>query len=123
MKKILIIEDEENIRKTIARLLTGAGYKTVQAPSAEVGLGFLSTIDIDLIIIDIILPGQEGLGTIRMLRREGNQTPIVAITGVQDKTYLQMASHLGANATMAKPFEGYELLKLVVDLLEQGESQ
>lgn len=76
----------------------------------------------DLVILDLIMPEQEGLETIIELREMNSRLPILAISGGGRNTpedYLDMAQKLGANQVLAKPFKGEELLQVVSEVLKQ----
>jgi CheY-like chemotaxis protein len=120
MPRVLIIDDEPEIRTLVQHVLNGAGYETVQAGDGREGIALLRKDPADLIITDLIMPGQEGLETIMEIRRFYPKMKIVAMSGgghggVLD--FLPMASQLGAARTLPKPFTRDQLLTAVREAL------
>jgi CheY-like chemotaxis protein len=116
MPRVLIIDDDLEIRTLIRQILVGAGYDTDLAADGAEGLAVQRKRPADLIITDLIMPGQEGLETIMEFRRLFPQLKIVAMSGgghggVLD--FLPMARQLGAAHTLAKPFNREQLLATV----------
>jgi CheY-like chemotaxis protein len=113
---ILIIDDEPMVRHLAVRLLDRAGYRTVSAVNGIQGLACFRREQPALVITDLIMPEREGIETIRHIRYEGPNVPIIAISGgtlTGTADFLAMARELGATAILRKPFEPIELLLLV----------
>lgn len=122
MAHILIVDDDPQIRSLLRRLLEGAGYQVEEAGDGEEGAAMLEAKASDLVITDIIMPGQEGLGFIRNMRRAHPDTKIIAISGggrIGAEAYLPLAEDLGAIRTFSKPFKNKELLDAVEGLLAE----
>lgn len=120
MAKILIIDDEEQIRLYLRRVLEEEGHEVVEAPDGKVGLKINRKELADLIICDIFMPEKEGLGTITELRHSYPEVKIIAISGggrMGNLDFLSTAKKLGALRTLEKPFERKELLEAVRELL------
>jgi CheY-like chemotaxis protein len=120
MARVLIIDDEVEIRTLVQHVLIGAGYDTAMAGDGREGLEIQRKQPADLIITDLIMPGQEGLETIIEIRRLFPKTKIIAMSGgghggVLD--FLPMASQLGAARTLAKPFTHEGLLTAVREVM------
>ena len=120
MSRVLIIDDEPEIRTLVQRILTNAGYETVVASDGREGLRIQRKEPADIIITDLIMPGQEGLETIIEIRRLFPKTKIIAMSGgghggVID--FLPMASQLGATRTISKPFTQEHLLTAVREVM------
>ena len=120
MARVLIIDDEPEIRLLVQQVLKLAGYDTVLASDGREGIVIQRQNPADLIITDLIMPGQEGLETIIEIRRLYPKTKIVAMSGgghggVLD--FLPMASQLGAARTLPKPFTRDQLLTAVREAL------
>lgn len=116
MPRVLIIDDEPEIRLLLQRVLEGAGYETAQAADGREGIALMRQQPADLMITDLMMPGQEGLETIIEIRRLFPKTKIIAMSGgghggVLD--FLPMATQLGAARTLAKPFTHEQLLRAV----------
>jgi len=120
MARILIIDDEAQIREMLAQMLTREGYEVEHAANGKVGMKVCREQEIDLIITDIIMPEKDGIEMILELRNDFPQLKIIAISGggrLGPDGYLEMAQKLGAHKTFFKPFNRREILDAVRDLL------
>jgi DNA-binding NtrC family response regulator len=115
MVRLLLIDDDPQLRRTLAIVLADAGHAVSTAENGRDGLRALRDGAFDLVITDIIMPEMEGMETIRELRHRMPDLKIIAISGgwATSKSYLDMAEGLGAHYTLAKPFEAQELLDLI----------
>ncbi len=127
MKRILVIDDDDQLRLMIRLMLERASYEVVDAPNGKVGIDLYRQDPVDLVITDIFMPEKEGLETIRELCREYPDVKIIAISGGSPRTEgfssLQFAKGFGALRTLAKPFFRDELLKVVRELLAESDRQ
>jgi DNA-binding response OmpR family regulator len=117
--KILVIDDDYLVRFTLARLLRKKGYDVVTAADGERGMTVFRSTAPDLVITDIIMPEQEGIETIRLMRRDRPDAKIIAISGgarFGDLDVLEIARKLGADDVIHKPFDAAELLSRVRQL-------
>ncbi|MDA3926757.1 MAG: response regulator [Kiritimatiellae bacterium] len=124
--RILVIDDEEQIRSVLHKLLSQAGYEVMLAEDGQQGLNCCHQQPVDLVITDIVMPGKEGLGTIRELRRDFPDLKIIAISGggiAAGQDYLKIAKQFGAQRIFEKPVELSVLLKDVKELLTQSLSE
>ena len=120
MQKILLIDDDPLVRRTIERILQKNGYQVHLATDGLEGLRTFRTLQPDLVITDLIMPVKEGLDTIRLLRTWSPEAKIIAISGggrVANTDLLAEAAVLGASVVIAKPFEPDELLVKVSNCL------
>jgi CheY-like chemotaxis protein len=120
MAKILIIDDEEQVRLYLRRILEPEGHEVVEAPDGKVGLQLYREEPFDLIITDVFMPEKEGLETIRELRSEYPEVKIIAISGGGrniDLDFLPLAKQFGALRTLTKPFDRQEMLNAVQEVL------
>ena len=116
MTKILVIDDEPEVRETIAMILESHGYQVVDAKDGDGGLEALGLESPDLIITDILMPGRDGLETIMEMRRRSPNAKIIAISGGGSRgifDYLDAAQSFGACHTIVKPFGAVALLEQV----------
>jgi len=116
MALILLIDDDELVRVTVARFLTDAGHQVTLAGNGADGLDKFGRAPFDLVITDIIMPEQEGIETIIKLRQRKERIPVIAISGggrQRNLDFLNAAREFGADATLSKPFTGPELLAAV----------
>jgi DNA-binding response OmpR family regulator len=121
MAKILIIDDDVNMRRTVSRVLRRGGHKVVEAEDGVEGLQVFRAERPDIVVSDIVMPKKEGIETILELRREHPALLILAISGnlTGSTSYLHFAEVLGANRTLTKPFRAADLLR-EIDNLVQG---
>jgi CheY-like chemotaxis protein len=120
MQKILLIDDDPLVRRTIERVLQKNGYDVHLAADGLEGLRTFRTLQPDLVITDLVMPVKEGLDTIRLLRTWSPEAKIIAISGggrVANTDLLAEAAVLGASVVIAKPFEPDELLVKVSNCL------
>ena len=121
MAKIVVIEDDEQFRLFLTELLQNLGYEVVSAANGMIGLEAINKEAPDLVITDIIMPETEGVEVIVNMRSNNIKTPIIAISGGslgKPETYLNMATKLGANAILMKPFDADDLVFKVESLLK-----
>jgi len=118
MKKsrILIVEDEEKLRRVIQLQLTAAGYEVEQAGTAEEGLRLADGAH--LILTDLRLPGMDGIELIRKLREQNSQTPIIVMTAFGTVENAVEAMKLGAVDFLPKPFSMDHLMTVIEKALE-----
>ena len=120
MARILIVEDDTQMREMLKQMLTREGYEVADAPDGKVALKLFREKPADIVITDLIMPEKEGIETIRELRRDFPELKIIAIPGgghTLPEDYLMLAKGLGANHALSKPLERKELLEAVQSLL------
>jgi CheY-like chemotaxis protein len=118
--RILVIDDEAAIRYTVQLLLEDSGFTVEVASNGREGVAAFRANPPDLVLTDILMPEQEGIETIMQIRREFPKTKIIAMSGggrMGNTDFLTIAKGLGADATIAKPFETEDLIDLVQRLL------
>lgn len=121
MKKILIIEDEPNIRELILYNLKTNGYDGIAAEDGIMGITMVHREKPDLILLDIMLPGKNGYDICRELRDEGNKTPIIMITAKTEETDKVMGLEYGADDYISKPFGIREMMARIKAVLRRYE--
>ncbi len=112
-KRILIVEDEENIVDILAFNLKREGYKTLEAMDGATGLELALANDPDLILLDLMLPKMDGFEVCRRLREAGRTTPVIMLTAREEETDKVLGLELGADDYITKPFSMRELLARV----------
>ncbi len=116
MKRILVVDDESQIRTMLTQMLEQEGYAVHTAEDGEEGLALVGRYTFDLVITDMIMPVKDGLKFIMELVRDYPDMKILAISGggaIKAERYLTMAGYLGDIATLEKPFKRDVLLELV----------
>ncbi|TAJ45196.1 response regulator [Methanofollis fontis] len=123
MTRILIIDDSSFQRKIISTILSGDGHETIFAPDGTEGLRLLVDAAPDLLVLDLLMPGVDGLEVLRLMRQDSICTPVIVLTAdIQDSTREQ-CSALGARAFINKPVKRDELLSAVREVLAEGKEQ
>ena len=121
MKKILIIDDEPYILLMLKKMLERAGYKVELASNGKEGMDIFRKQTTDLVITDIIMPDREGLELIIEMKKTRPDLKIIAISGggrISPDSYLECATHFGAEKVFQKPFRQKELVSAVRELMQ-----
>jgi CheY-like chemotaxis protein len=127
--QILVIDDEPFVREALERVLKSSVVRVVGAADAAAGLALLDQSAMDLVIIDVVLPGMDGVAAIKQIRRDHPNIRIIAISGggnfglsayqpdaISTTAYLAACKAAGADGTLAKPFETAELRALIAQV-------
>lgn len=118
--KILIVDDDALLRRSLKYRLEREGYTVTAAETGEDGLGLARRDPPDLILLDIGLPDQDGLGVARTLQRE-THAPIIFLTGRTQETDIVVGLEVGAEDYITKPFGMRELLARIRVVLRRAE--
>lgn len=118
---ILVIEDDPDIRELVSYNLGKEGYSVVGAATGEQGLSLLSTANPDLIVLDIMLPGADGLEVLRTLKRSAaaERIPVVMTTAKSEDSDIVAGLELGADDYITKPFSPKVLIARVRAVLRR----
>lgn len=120
MARILIIDDNAEIRLILAEILEEAGYETITASNGQHATAYQETDPVDMVITDIFMPETDGIEVIYQFRQRFPKVKIIAISGGGTRgltELLTVARRMGAEYTFMKPFEWEELLAAVRKLL------
>ena len=117
LKCILIVDDEAPIRQLLVEYFTQLGYNTAEACNGLDALEKVKLLEPGLVILDLVMPEQEGSETIHEIRLTHKELKIIAVSGAIAGQFLRTAELLGANAVLAKPLNLAELARLVKKLL------
>jgi CheY-like chemotaxis protein len=130
MQRILVIDDETLVREALQRVLASPTVSVLAAADAGAGLATLRESPVDLVIVDVVLPGMNGVAAIKEMRRDHPEVRIIAISGggncglnayrpeaISTNAYLAACISAGADAILAKPFETAKLRSLIAQLL------
>ena len=113
---VLIIEDDPSLRDSLRRTLRKKGYTILQAAEGGEGMMLLGTHVIDVVLIDIFMPGKEGIETIQAIRRTHPHVKIIAMSGGGERMYidvLRVAKASGCHQTLDKPFSEETLINTI----------
>jgi DNA-binding response OmpR family regulator len=120
--KILLIEDEPGLVSVIIRGLTEAGMEVSVAGDGQIGYEMADQHDFDLIILDIMLPGMNGIQVCRALRKAGNNIPVIMLTALTSTENIITGLDSGADDYLAKPFKFAELEARIRSLVRRSKS-
>lgn len=112
MTRVLVVDDDKHIGEALIETLSLEGYEPIYADDGSVAIDILREQPIDVTLMDIIMPNQEGLQTIKQIRKEFPDVPIIAMSGggrVGPTNYLTVAKLLGARYAFTKPINNEEL--------------
>lgn len=120
MARVLIVEDEKRLLRTIRDGLTEEGYETITSTNGEGALFVIETKAVDLVILDLMLPGMNGLDVLRRVRAAGFTSPVLILTACDEVRSRVQGLDSGADDYVVKPFSYAELLARVRVLLRRG---
>ena len=117
--RVIVIDDQEPIRRIIRRALEHENYDVLDASDGAMGVDLLRRSGADLVITDIFMPGQDGIQTLRQIRKEFPHVKVIAMSGggTTGQNLIQGAELLGAARTLDKPFTARDVVRLVGEVL------
>ena len=118
-RRLLLVEDDRALRQALTFTLTREGYEVTAAADGEAALDAGRNAALDLILLDVMLPGMSGVEVLRVLRREGVTTPVVILSAKGDEIDRVVGLKVGADDYVAKPFSGPELLARIEAVLRR----
>lgn len=123
MKKVLLIEDNAEIRENMAEILELSGYEALTAPDGRKGVALAFESNPDIIICDIMMPELDGYGVIHMLQKNAStqNIPFIFLTAKAERAEIRKGMELGADDYLTKPFNGTELLNAIESRLRKSE--
>ena len=119
--RVLVVDDEPQVRRTLARVLTSSRYEAATAASVPEARELLAERNFDLVLCDIHLPGESGLVLVGDIEREHPATAVLMVTGEDDPAVADVATEYGANGYLVKPFKRNALLISAGLALRQAE--
>ena len=123
MTKILVVEDDKAIRLSLEEDLINEGYEVDLAVNGHQGLAMARKKNHDLILLDLMLPGMDGLEICKQLRKEDIATPIIMLTAKSQDFDKVIGLELGADDYITKPFHSHELRARIKAVLRRTASQ
>jgi CheY-like chemotaxis protein len=124
MARILVIDDDEAVRKAILIELEARGFEAIAVENGQSGVAAIKAGPFDAVIVDLFMPGMDGLATTRAIHQHSPATPIIAVSGFMFRgrcpsmpDFHPMATEAGAVATLYKPFRPNELVQAITDAM------
>ena len=118
---ILVVDDDDPVRLMLARLLRTQGYTVLQATNAREARAVIGSRRLDLVISDIVMPGESGIELRRVIAREHPDLPVILISGYSAEGPAEFAARTPNTAFVQKPFAADQLLTLVRETLRPAE--
>ena len=122
-RRLLLVEDDPTLRQALTFNLSREGYDVSSAADGEAGLEAARSDRLDLILLDVMLPGMSGIEVLRVLRREGVATPVIILSAKGDEIDRVVGLRIGADDYVAKPFSRPELLARIEAVLRRQRRQ
>jgi two-component system, OmpR family, response regulator ResD len=121
-RSILVVDDEPTIAEVVARYLERAGYETRTAADGPSALAAVASSRPDLVVLDIMLPGLDGLEVMRTLHENGGRVPVILLTAKGEESDRILGLRRGADDYVVKPFSPLELVARVDAVLRRADS-
>ena len=119
-RRVLVVDDEDNVTHLVSSALRFDGFETVTADSGTSALARVAETDPDLIVLDVMMPGLDGLGVLQNLRAAGSQVPVIFLTARDAASDRIVGLRAGADDYVIKPFSVEELLARVHAVLRRS---
>src|SRR5688572_12244190 len=116
---LLVVDDDREIRDLLTRYLTRHGYRVTAAKDGQEMRRFLADRNIDLIVLDLMLPGEDGLSLCRFVRAEGGP-PVVMLSAMGEDADRILGLEIGADDYLPKPFNPRELVARIKAVLRRA---
>lgn len=113
MSTVMVVDDQERIREMLTRILASEGHVTVTAADGLQAMQELTRHDVDLILLDLVMPGSHGMQVLAHLRARSSTTPVIVLSAVTEVSARVEAFDLGAIDFVGKPFHSAELVARV----------
>lgn len=121
MKKLLIVDDQKGIRLLLDEVFSKEGYKIHQASNGLEALKILESEEVDCILLDMKIPGMNGLEILKQIRDSKLSIPVFMMTAFREQELIDEAGKLGVVNYFTKPFNIFDIRNEVVKVLEQGQ--
>ena len=116
-RKILVIDDERDLREVMTEVLETAGYRAFSAANGADGVRLNERENPDVIVLDLRMPGMDGIETLRRIREQDSEVSVVILTANGNSETIREAVGLTVSEYLSKPFENPEFVKLIGNLL------
>lgn len=115
---ILVVDDDQAVCQMLAQFLVDNGYQVTTAQSSREAVGIAGREPPDLVLLDLRMPGMDGVECLRQLKTQRDDLPVVIVTAMDDETIAARCTTLGASAYLVKPIQLEQLLKTIEGCLE-----
>lgn len=115
---ILVVDDDADVRTVLVHMLEAGGYHVFEAANGKEAVLQAQKHPVELLITDLVMPEQEGIETIKLLRRAYPELKIIAMSGAFGGDFLTVASYMGAKETLQKPLRLDVVLETVARVLK-----
>lgn len=122
MFRILVVEDDRGARRLTEDILLDAGYEPITASNGLEALDVMERKHVDLMILDVMMPGMDGFELLRQLRGNGFDLPVLMLTAKQTLPDIKQGLRLGADDYMTKPADEEEMLLRIAALLRRAQA-
>jgi DNA-binding response OmpR family regulator len=120
--KVLVVDDNQDVRDLVVHILNADGFHVYSATDGENALAILNSNQVDLVLLDVMMPGKSGLEVLQEIRSGSNkkirEIPVMMITAKSSTDDIDQALALGANSYVVKPFRGTTIREKVRSILE-----
>jgi two-component system phosphate regulon response regulator OmpR len=120
MRKILLVDDDAELRRLLATYLGRHGFDTLLLPDTRQLDAFLERYQPQLLVLDLMLPGEDGLAACRRLRARGETRPVIMLTARDEPVDRVIGLEMGADDYLGKPFDPRELVARIEAVLRRG---
>jgi two-component system response regulator PilR (NtrC family) len=118
IESILVVEDQDSARESLAELLRGVGYQVHEAPDGDTAISLIDQLDLDLVLTDLTMPGRDGMAVLRHVREISPQTLVILMTAHATVETAVEAIRLGAQDYILKPLVFDDVLRKIQRLME-----
>ena len=122
VQKVLVVDDNQDVRELIVHILNADGFHVYAAIDGENALAILNSNPVDLVLLDVMMPGMSGLDVLKEIRTGSNkkirEIPVMMITAMSSTDDVDQALAIGANSYVVKPFRGTTIREKVRKILE-----
>ncbi|MEY4469261.1 MAG: hypothetical protein RLZZ87_585 [Actinomycetota bacterium] len=122
VQKVLVVDDNQDVRELIVHILNADGFHVYAAVDGENALAILKSNPVDLVLLDVMMPGMSGLDVLREIRTGSNkkirEVPVMMITAMSSTDDVDQALAIGANSYVVKPFRGTTIREKVRKILD-----
>ena len=122
VQRVLVVDDNQDVRELIVHILNTDGFHVYAAVDGENALAILNSNPVDLVLLDVMMPGMSGLDVLKEIRTGSNkkirEVPVMMITAMSSTDDVDQALAIGANSYVVKPFRGTTIREKVRKILD-----